>query len=136
MVQYLNQSSMMRIMKFWERCDLMVQLWILNSSTKEVPQCILYEETVALMWSTLNERFFQGNLLRIFYPQKQIYATIQGNLNVTDYYNKLVSLWKELNQYNPFITSTCGVVKGCKCDFLKILLEREEILCDTAPERP
>ncbi|CAH9119657.1 unnamed protein product [Cuscuta europaea] len=107
----------------WERCDLMVHSWILNSCTKEVAQCILYEDTAAQMWSTLNERFSQGNLPRVFDLQNQIYSTVQGNMSVKDYYNKLDSLWRELNQFNPLISCTCNAIKNCKCEFLKTLLE-------------
>ena len=50
----------------WVRCNTMVISWLLNSLSKEIASSVIYANTAREIWEDLEERFAQGNGLRIF----------------------------------------------------------------------
>ncbi|XP_042950892.1 uncharacterized protein LOC122282896 [Carya illinoinensis] len=78
------------------------------------------------MWEDLKNRFTQGNGPRIFQLQKDLSVLTQEDLSVRDYYTRFKSLWDELLDYNQIPTCTCGALRTCKCDAIKIFLDYQD----------
>lgn len=66
----------------------------------------------------IQERFSQGDLLRIAELQEEVYALKQGSQSVTDYFTQLKSLWEELDNYRPMTPCTCPSQTYHKQDFI------------------
>ena len=62
----------------WNRCNNMVDSWILNSVAWEIADSLLYISTTTEIWNDLRERFHQTNAPRIFKVRKALMALNQG----------------------------------------------------------
>lgn len=51
------------------------------------------------VWNNLEERFSQGDLIRIVELQQEAYAIKQDSKFVTEFYSTLKVLWEELELY-------------------------------------
>ncbi|XP_042942326.1 uncharacterized protein LOC122276564 [Carya illinoinensis] len=112
--------------ELWERCNNMVSSWIISSVSKEIGGSIICARTAQNMWEDLKNRFTQGNGPRIFQLQKDLSVLTQEDLSVRDYYTRFKSLWDELLDYNQIPTCTCGALRTCKCDAIKIFLDYQD----------
>lgn len=61
-------------MHAWNRCNMLILSWIVNSVSKSIAQSIVYMENVVDVWNDLKERFSQGDLVRISELHQEIYA--------------------------------------------------------------
>ena len=85
----------------------MVLSWILNSSTPNIANSVIFYNTAHEVWEDLQNRFFQSNAPRIFQIEREIAFLTQDQMIVVAYYTKLKKLWDELGSYNDVIC-TCG----------------------------
>ncbi|XP_058004013.1 uncharacterized protein LOC110655264 [Hevea brasiliensis] len=92
----------------WDRCNSMVMAWIVASLEKRIRGTIMYAKTAKNMWEILKQRYSQVNAPHVHKLRREISLLQQGNLSVTDYFNKLQELWDELASYNPIPKCTCG----------------------------
>ncbi|XP_061341652.1 uncharacterized protein LOC133287968 [Gastrolobium bilobum] len=92
----------------WNRCNLMVISWLLNSVTKAIVDSLIYFSNVSDVWNDLRTRFQQANGPRIFQLKQEIASLHQGSLDVNTYYTKLKTLCEELQSHLPLPTCTCG----------------------------
>nr|KYP51705.1 hypothetical protein KK1_026473 [Cajanus cajan] len=99
--------------KSWNRCNMIIHSWIVNSVVKSIGQSIIFLENVVDVWNDLKERFSQGDLIRISELQQEIYGIKQGSLFVTEFYSELKILWEELETYMPIPCCACPV--KCTC---------------------
>ncbi|GFZ05226.1 hypothetical protein Acr_17g0007980 [Actinidia rufa] len=60
----------------------------------------------------LESRFTQGNNATIFKLQREITNIQQGNLDITNYYNNIKTLWDQLDAIDPLPECTCGTAKA------------------------
>ena len=58
----------------WEHCNTLIMSWLLNSLSSSIAQSVIYFDHAATIWSDLQERFSQGDLLRIAELQEEVYA--------------------------------------------------------------
>ncbi|KAF2323050.1 hypothetical protein GH714_033026 [Hevea brasiliensis] len=56
----------------------------------------MYAKTAKNMWEILKQRYSQVNAPHVHQLRREISLLQQGNLSVTDYFNKLQELWDEL----------------------------------------
>jgi len=91
----------------WERCNNLIILWLLNSLSQSIAQSVIYFDHATDIWNDLQERFSQGDLLRIAELQEEIYALKQSSQNVTDYFTNLKTVWEELDNYCSLSSCTC-----------------------------
>ncbi|KAF5477723.1 hypothetical protein F2P56_004340 [Juglans regia] len=68
----------------WKRCNDMVLSWLLNSVTKNIASSIPCIDVAADVWKDLQERFSQGNQLRIFKLKKAVSSLTQEQKSVSD----------------------------------------------------
>ena len=64
----------------WNRCNSMVNSWILNLVAKEIVASLLYISTTTEIWNGLGEQFHQTNAPQIFQVIKALLALNQGAL--------------------------------------------------------
>ncbi|GAU44842.1 hypothetical protein TSUD_400430 [Trifolium subterraneum] len=61
----------------WNRCNMLVHSWIMNSVSESIAQSIVFMENAFDVWNDLKERFAQSDLVRISELQQEIYALKQ-----------------------------------------------------------
>ncbi|CAH9081935.1 unnamed protein product [Cuscuta epithymum] len=109
----------------WRRCNRMVMAWLMRSMTSQIAESVVYFDTATAIWKDLSARFSHGNMFRIADLTEEIQQVRQGSLSVTQYFTKLQTLWKELEQYRTVLICKCSPT--CSCGILeKIIKERED----------
>jgi hypothetical protein len=100
----------------WIRCNDLVLSWILNSVSKNIYNTVIYITSAKDMWQDLKDRYTQKNGMRVFQLQKSIFVVAQENPSVSNYFTRIKTFWKELNNYRP--VSIC-----CHCSRMQSILE-------------
>ncbi|PNX98837.1 flavonol sulfotransferase-like protein, partial [Trifolium pratense] len=101
----------------WNRCNMLVLSWILNSVSDSIAQSIVFMENAVDVWIDLKERFSQGDLVRISELMQEIYAMQQETKSVTEFYSDLKILWEELEIYIPIPNCSCRT--RCSCESMR-----------------
>ena len=105
------------LFRAWNRCNMLVHSWIVNSVSPSIAQSIVFMENACDVWVDLKERFAQGDLVRISELMQEIYSLQQDSKIVTTFYSELKILWEELEIYMPIPNCTCRV--RCSCEFMR-----------------
>ena len=98
----------------WNRCNILIHSWILNSISPSISQSIVFMENVMDAWKDLKERFAQGDLVRISELMQEIYTLQQDSKSDTTFYSELKILWEELEIYFPMPSCSCRVQCTCQ----------------------
>ncbi|GAU41486.1 hypothetical protein TSUD_239620 [Trifolium subterraneum] len=101
----------------WNRCNMLVHSWILNSVSESIAQSLIFMENAIDVWNDLRERFSQSDLVRISELQQEIYAMKQESRTVTEFYSDLKLLWEELEIYLPIPNCSCRI--RCTCEAMR-----------------
>jgi hypothetical protein len=101
----------------WNRCNMLVHSWIMNSVSDSIAQSIVYMDNTLDVWNDLRERFSQADLVRISEIQQEVYALKQDSRSVTEFYSELKLLWEELEIYLPMPLCTCP--QRCSCEAMR-----------------
>ncbi|KAL9247115.1 hypothetical protein vseg_020580 [Gypsophila vaccaria] len=109
----------------WNRCDLMVLRWLLNSLSKPIRDNVLYAKSSKELWSELNDRYGQLNSLALYQLKKEVSGLGQGNSSLVDYYGQLKRNWESVDSVDPIPDCTCGALKLCTCQLMKRILDRD-----------
>lgn len=91
----------------WQNVDFMVQSWILNNIDKRLNDSFLYVKTAKQLWDTLKRRYRQSNVVLLYHLEMEIKTIAQGNVNVTNYFIRLQTLWDEFRSLQPVPTCEC-----------------------------
>jgi hypothetical protein len=102
----------------WNRCNMIVHSWILNSVSESIAQSLIFMENAIDVWHDLKERFSQSDLVRIAELQQEIYALKQDSKTVTEFYSDLKLLWEELEIYLPIPNCSCR--QRCTCESMRL----------------
>jgi hypothetical protein len=86
--QFINASvpiptSDDRMYEPWRQCNNLVMAWLMRSCTSEIVKLVVYNKTAVDMWKELNERFNQGDMLRLSDPIEEIHNLRQDSASVT-----------------------------------------------------
>ncbi|XP_041000737.1 uncharacterized protein LOC121246612 [Juglans microcarpa x Juglans regia] len=95
----------------WECCNDMIIAWIQHSVSSDLRSSIAHADTAESVLNDLKERFSIQNAPRIFQLAKSIFSSTQDSDSISQYHNKLKTLWDELEICEPMPTCTCGAVK-------------------------
>jgi hypothetical protein len=101
----------------WNRCNMIVHSWIMNSISKSIGQSIVFFENALDVWTDLKERFSQGDLVRISELMQEIYSLQQDSKTVTEFYSELKVLREELEVYMHIPQCTCRY--KCSCEAMR-----------------
>ncbi|MCI26178.1 flavonol sulfotransferase-like protein, partial [Trifolium medium] len=110
----------------WNRCNMLIHSWIMNSVDPAIAQSIVFMENASDVWLDLKERFSRGDLVRVSELQQEIYALTQESRSVTSFYSDLKTLWEELEIYMPIPTCTC--FNRCSCDAMRVARNNHHLL--------
>ena len=113
-------------LRAWNRCNMLVHSWIMNSVSDSISQSIVFMENALDVWNDLKERFSQGDLIRISELQQEIYSLKQENKSVTDFFSDLKILWEELDLYLPLPTCTCRI--KCSCEAMRSARSNHQLM--------
>jgi hypothetical protein len=59
--------------KAWNRCNMLVHAWIMNSVVDSIAQSIVFLDNAVNVWHVLRQRFSQGDYIRISELQCEIF---------------------------------------------------------------
>lgn len=108
-----------------ETCNGLMLSWLFNVVEQKITTTLLYKDSVAIAWSDLQDRYKIVNKPQIFQMKHDISVRSQGEDNICLYFQKLKSLWDQLDSCVQKPMCVCG---NCTCDALKnfIVLEVED----------
>lgn len=95
----------------WKCCNELVLTWICHSIEPNIACNMIFSDTVAVIWSDMHDKFFQGDDTRIYQIRQEISECRQESLSISNHYTKIKSLWNELGSYQEPITCHCGMLK-------------------------
>ncbi|XP_075086155.1 uncharacterized protein LOC142168885 [Nicotiana tabacum] len=107
----------------WERVNVIVLSWIMNSIAKNLLGGIMYASSAQAVWDDLSERFNKCDGSRTFNLHKEITTLTLGTTSVSVYYSILKDL---LEEFEALVSAP-----GCDCeksrDFVLYLQKSEAI---------
>lgn len=89
----------------------LVLSWISNAVEKHIAFNILYTDNVVVAWKDLEERFNQGNDPLLYHIRYELNNLHQGNDSGSTYFNKLKTLWNNLDSNTKKPDCVCGAMK-------------------------
>jgi len=95
----------------WDMANSMLCSWLLNVIDPKLRMSIAYSDTAKIMWDDLKKRY-AANTPKIHQLKANIANCKQGDLDVGDFYSKLMHLWNELSNLVKVPVCTCS---GCEC---------------------
>ncbi|GAU44203.1 hypothetical protein TSUD_370660 [Trifolium subterraneum] len=101
----------------WNRCNMLVHSWIMNSVSESIAQSIVFMENAIDVWNDLKERFSQADLIRIAELQQELHSLQQDSRSVTKFYSDLKLIWEELEIYLPMPNCSCR--NRCTCEAMR-----------------
>ena len=96
-----RSTSNHRLYAAWKKANNMVVSWLVHLVATSIHQSILWMDNAVDIWKDLKARYSQGDLLRISNLQHKLASIKQGDMNITDYFTKLGTIWDELESYQP-----------------------------------
>ncbi|KAL5552266.1 hypothetical protein UlMin_002442 [Ulmus minor] len=84
----------------WDAENSMIISWLVNPMESDIGQNHMFLPTVKAVWDSVSATFSDlGNSAQVYEVKTKIRDTKQGDMTVTKFYNRLQSLWQELDQY-------------------------------------
>jgi len=111
-----NSDDLLR--SAWERCNHLVQSWIINSLSESIAQTVVFYDFAMEIWQDLHERFSKVDRIRIANLRSSINSLKQGNKPVIDYFTELKVLWEEFSSHRPIPNCVC--IHPCRCEATKV----------------
>lgn len=81
--------------------------WITRALSPSIAQSIIWIDKKVDAWNDLKDKFYQGDIVRIFDLQEEIFAFKHGELSIIEYFTPLKILWDELINFRPIPSSSC-----------------------------
>lgn len=94
----------------------LVLSWITHVVEKHITSTIIYTDIATIAWRYLEERFNQGNDPLLYQLRNELYNLHQGSDSVSCFFNKLKTLWDNLDANTNQPTCICGL---CTCGMVK-----------------
>jgi len=102
----------------WERCNHLVQSWILNSLSELIAQTVVFCDSAYEVWQDLHERFSKIDRIRMATLRSSINNLKQGTKSFLDYFTELKGLWEEFSSHRPIPNCVC--VHPCRCEATRV----------------
>ena len=84
----------------WRSENSLVMAWLLNSMELSIAKPHMFIKTAKEVWDSVRETYSDlENCSQIFELKIKLWQLKQGDREVTAYYNEMVALWQELDQY-------------------------------------
>ncbi|KAL4580545.1 hypothetical protein LXL04_016743 [Taraxacum kok-saghyz] len=92
----------------WDRANAVVSSWLLGSISESIQASHVYSEIAEDIWNELYETYNKSDGSVIFNVHQKINTLTQNGTSLSEYFNKLDSLWKEFDGLTN--------VTDCKCE--------------------
>ena len=102
----------------WEMVNSMITSWIMNVIDPKLHASVAYAHSAYAIWENIRKRYSVPNIPRIHKLKAEIASCKQGNMDVVEFFSKLMSLWNELSNYIR--------VPECKCGAADTILQLAE----------
>lgn len=84
----------------WELNYSIVMAWLINSMEPHISHTYLFLRTAKAIWDAVRENYSDlENASQVFEIKNKLKDIRQGNLDITEYYNVLQTLWLELDMH-------------------------------------
>lgn len=83
----------------WEKCNVFVLAWIMNTVSKELLSSIVYATDTAMVWADLKERFDKVDGSRGYQLHREICTISQGKGNFPRKFQHRKKNWDEVCDY-------------------------------------
>ncbi|KAK3024584.1 hypothetical protein RJ639_044326 [Escallonia herrerae] len=84
----------------WELNNSIVMAWLINSMESYISRTYLFLRSAKAIWDAVNNNYSDlENASQVFEIKNKLKEMHQGNLEVTEYYNELQTLWQELDMH-------------------------------------
>ncbi|XP_072060351.1 uncharacterized protein [Arachis hypogaea] len=103
------------LFEVWERCNDYVISWITLSLSPDIAQSVMWHNVASDLWKDLKHRYFQGDVFKVAGLEKEMFTLRQGDLNMTDYFTRLKSIWEELENFRPLPDCIHCKNRNCTC---------------------
>ena len=90
----------------------MIVGWIRTSINPQVRSTVSHVAYASKLWKSLKQRFLVKNPVRKHLLEDEITNCKQNGQSVLDYYSRLSKLWKEIQNFKPFVSCTCAAAAG------------------------
>ena len=101
-----NEELDAKILK-WERANAVVCSWLLGSLSESISFGHMHSETAKEIWDELFETYNKADGSVVFNLHQKINSLTQGGSSLSEYFNKLDSLWKEFDGLTNMIECKC-----------------------------
>jgi len=85
----------------------MVTSWILNVIDPKLHASIVYTDSAQATWENIQKRYAVPNVPKIHQLKVEIASCKQGNLDVVEFFSKLMGLWNEVDNTIKHPVCTC-----------------------------
>lgn len=85
-----------RLQRLWRKCNQLVRTWIGNTLAPDVAAGLPPTEDSKQIWDSIKEMYGRLDRAWLFSITQSLMELKQGNLSVTACFNRLSSLWNEL----------------------------------------
>ncbi|CAN1328001.1 hypothetical protein LINPERPRIM_LOCUS34310 [Linum perenne] len=92
----------------WDRSNNSVVGWIINSLEPDISESMIDNDNAYELWKDLQEKYGEADSVRIAQLKALISDCKQGTSIVTEYYNRLHTLWMEFVSFRPIPACVCG----------------------------
>ncbi|XP_074352095.1 uncharacterized protein LOC141691257 [Apium graveolens] len=91
----------------------MVISWIHNNISDSIKECILFVNSVAKIWKSLEQRFQVINGSRKYKLNREIFSLKHNGSSLVEYYTTISTIWEELEDMNvyPVIRTMSGDIQ-------------------------
>ncbi|XP_076891316.1 uncharacterized protein LOC143542661 [Bidens hawaiensis] len=95
----------------WERCNFVVLTWILNSMSEELYVGQVYSKVAYEVWEDLKETYDKVDGSVVFVLYQKINSVTQNGSTVSEYNNKLNTMWKQFDAIVQLPSCSCQASK-------------------------
>ncbi|XP_076923089.1 uncharacterized protein LOC143585111 [Bidens hawaiensis] len=107
----LKSTTNVVLARQWDRCNSVVISWILNSISEDLFVGQIFSKNASEVWNELKETYSKIDGSVIFKLHQQICFLKQNSLNVSEYYHKLTSLWRQFDSLSELPHCICDAEK-------------------------
>ena len=95
----------------WKMMNFMITSWIMIVKDPKLHRSVAYVDSAKKMWENIQKRYSIPNVPKIHQLKAAIAISKQEEQEVVDFFNKLMRLWNNLDNYVKWPTCTCGAAE-------------------------
>ncbi|CAL1387301.1 unnamed protein product [Linum trigynum] len=106
----------------WSGNNIMVLSWIQQTVDHGIKKTIMSSKLASEAWASLKARYGQDDMIRVDELIESISTLKQGNQTVTEYYDNLIALQDELDNYQAIDICRCTTTSHVDCAMMNVVV--------------